>query len=122
MARTEITVNDMGVLQLAGLIITGNTDTGQADGYYFQNTGDVMALVTKSTTSGSVTFQTGGTVSGGDAIAERPYVCNTTDVAKLCGPFPLYCDQKGTSNVYVDFELGEETEFEILLFKVTKQR
>ena len=123
MARTKIDAYDMGAGQLTGRIFNGNSDTGQADGYYVQNNGDLILLVTKSATNGPITIQTGGVATGGDAIADRDYTITSTDTVVAIGPFPPgECNQKGGNNLWIDFEGSEETEFEVVALKVPKQR
>ena len=124
MARTDVTVLELSTAanQIAGISFTGNSTTGIADGHKFLNGGDVFVQATKSGTTGAITFVTPATAPGGDAIEDRSYTISVTTVPKTLGPFTPSIFNQADGKVNVNYETGEETEFEILPIKMVKQR
>lgn len=125
MAITDLPVTELSTNtnMQAGVVFNGNSTSGRADsGHKFLNDGDVFMLVTKSTTNGAITFATPAVAQGGGAIAELAITVETTDAPIVIGPFPPSAYNQTDGKVYVTYEGGEETEFEVLPFKMVKQR
>ena len=121
MARTDVAVEDLNASALTGLSFkAANTTTGIADGHKFLNDGNVFVLVEKSSDSGDITFVTPvGAGPGKDPIEDRAYTVETTDVPLVCGPFDPEIFNQSDGKVYINYEAGEEAEFEIFPVKMT---
>ena len=111
MARTDLTVQ---AVVKTGVVASGGV-VGIADGHKFPNTGRTFVRVTKTTTSGDITFQTPKTISG-LAIAEL--VVSLAVETQLIGPFPTNLFNQADGKVYVDYQGTEEGEFTIEVFNL----
>lgn len=121
MARTELTVTDMSTSanSLNGVTMVGTA--GIADGHKFLCTGKEYVLITKSSTTGDVTFQTPATVHR-EPIAERAVTLTTAALPMVIENFPCSVFAQTDGMVYVDYEVGEESEFTIQVFKKADAR
>lgn len=117
--RAALTVVDLGTEanSLAGVAFTGVAGV-VADGHKFLSTGKEFVVITKSGTSGSVTFQSNGKV-GADSVADRVVLVETTDAPLIVHNFPAKNFKQADGSVYVDYESAEEAEFTIQVFKKT---
>jgi len=125
MARDTLTAFDLSANALTGTVMNGNSTTGQVDGHQCLNNGDLFLLVTKSTTSGAITFQSAGTAGPNkDPIAERAYTVETTSAPMIVGPFDpgVFNQQADAGMLYWDYQGTEETEFEVYPVKLIAAR
>lgn len=123
MARTAISAYDISANALTGRAWDANKIAGRADsGHKILNNGDLIFLVTKTTSTGDITFPTPATAGDGkDPIADRAYTIDNTETMFVCGPFePSIFNTDGY--LHIDYETGEETEFSILPIKMVAAR
>lgn len=116
MARTPVTSNEGG----AGLLVTGNTTTGIADGHKVIVKGNVTWIhATQSdATSRTITVKTPGVV--GEAALEIPEFTQlmVQNSVYLLGPFEssIYVQPTDRPYLHVDYEGGLHASFEIYPF------
>lgn len=106
----------VGQIVRAGLAKQAGTVGVIPDGHKFANDGQTYVRITKTTSSGDVTFRTPKKVIGLDL--EELVVTFQTDDVKLIGPFPTNVFNQPDGYVYVDYESGEEAEFTIEVYRI----
>ena len=121
MARTDLTVIDMATSAntLDGVVMTGVA--GTADGKMFVVTGQEVVLITKTTSTGNVTFLAPGT-AGRDPITDRAVEIGTGALPTVISGFNPKNFAQSTGKCHVDFQDSEETEFTMQVFKIPNAR
>lgn len=117
MARTALTVNN---ITLAGFTLTiANGTTGAADGQSFVNTGNELITVY----NGNVGALPLTVVSGKATDRGADYTAETISIPaasfKVVGPFESAPFNQTGNLVHLDFDAGNEADFNVTAFKFT---